>query len=229
MNQSKLAKTGGCQFGSPLLGGIVITVKDYLIYISDKIHSIVAATVDENGLPVTCVIDIMYSDESGLYFLTAKGKNFYKRLKTKEYIALSGMKGKDTMSCTAVSVRGKVREIGAQMLPLLFEKNRYMYEIYSNKESRTALTVFKIYEGSGEWFDLSKKPIERKAFAFGGADKKDIGYFINEDCIGCRFCLEVCPQRCLDFVNNKAVIRQENCLHCGNCMNACPVNAVKMR
>lgn len=29
-----------------------------------------------------------------------------------------------------------------------------------------ALTVFQIYEGSGEWFDLSKKPIERASFTF---------------------------------------------------------------
>ncbi|MBR7006189.1 MAG: hypothetical protein IKH98_04705, partial [Candidatus Methanomethylophilaceae archaeon] len=38
-------------------------------------HSTVVATVDSDGLPVTCVIDMMYADENGLYFLTAKGKN----------------------------------------------------------------------------------------------------------------------------------------------------------
>ena len=81
------------------------------------------ATVDEDGLPVTCVIDMMYSDENGLYFLTARGKSFYKRLKSRGFIALSGKKGEDTMTCTAVSVRGKVREIGSDLLSLLFEKN----------------------------------------------------------------------------------------------------------
>ena len=34
-----------------------------------------------NGEPVTCAIDIMDYDTDGLYFLTAKGKNFYNRLK----------------------------------------------------------------------------------------------------------------------------------------------------
>ncbi len=62
-----------------------------------------------------------------------------------------------------------VRELGSDMLPLLFENNPYMFEIYSTEESRKALTVFQIYEGSGEWFDLSKKPIERDTFTFGGA------------------------------------------------------------
>ncbi|GEM_PF-1860117 len=89
-----------------------MTAKDYFRFIVEEIHSTVAATVDENGLPVTCVIDMMDYDEGGLYFLTAKGKNFCKRLRDRQYISVSGMKGRDTMSCTAVSVSGKVTEIG---------------------------------------------------------------------------------------------------------------------
>ncbi len=147
-----------------------MTVKEYLEYIVQQIHSVVVATVDEDGLPVACVIDMMYADENGLYFLTAKGKSFYRRLKDKGFLALSGKNGEDTMSCTAVSVRGKVRETGADMLPFLFEKNPYMYEIYPSEDSRKALTVFHLFEGSGEWFDLSKKPIERDTFTFGGAE-----------------------------------------------------------
>ncbi|WP_295092738.1 4Fe-4S binding protein, partial [Ruminococcus sp.] len=176
----------------------------------------------------TCVIDMMYADENGLYFLTAKGKNFYQRLKDKGYLALSGKKGDDTMSCTAVSVRGKVRELGSAMLPLLFEKNPYMFEIYPTEESRKALTVFQIYEGSGEWFDLSKKPIERDSFTFGGAEIRSSGYFVTDDCIRCGSCLSDCPQSCIEL-NGKAVIRQENCLHCGNCAEVCPVGAVVRR
>lgn len=57
--------------------------KKYLKYIVEQIHSTVVATVDENGLPVTCVIDMMDYDEDGLYFLTAKGKRFYDRLKAR--------------------------------------------------------------------------------------------------------------------------------------------------
>ena len=66
-----------------------MTAKDYLEYIVNQIHSTVVATVDEDGLPVTCVIDMMYADKNGLYFLTAKGKSFYKRLKDK-----GGQKGR---------------------------------------------------------------------------------------------------------------------------------------
>lgn len=102
---------------------------DYFAFLVDEIHSVIAATTDENGLPVTCAIDMMDWDENGLYFLTAKGKNFYHRLKQQKYIALTGVKGKDTMSSIALSIGGKVTEIGAERLPLLFQKNPYMHEI----------------------------------------------------------------------------------------------------
>ena len=71
---------------------------NYLKYLVGEIHTTVMATVDNNGLPVTCAIDMMDYDESGLYFLTAKGKNLYERLKQKGYVALTGMKGSGTLS-----------------------------------------------------------------------------------------------------------------------------------
>ena len=203
--------------------------KDYLHYISDVIHTAIVATVDNEGLPVTAAIDMMDSDENGLYFLTAKGKGFYDRLKKREFLALTAIKGEDTMSSVAVSVRGKVRELGYERIPALFEKNPYMKKIYPTPESMHALTVFQIYEGSGEWFDLSKTPIERASFTFGGAGMKREGYFITDACIGCRSCIEVCPQQCIDASGVPLMTRQENCLHCGNCMDACPVGAVEKR
>ena len=127
-------------------------------YIVEKIHSTVFATVDSEGRPVTCAIDMMDWDENGLYFLTAKGKNFYRRLKANENIAFTAMKGEDTLSCVAVSVQGRAKEIGPDRLGDLLRKNPYMEKIYPDARSRTALTVFQIYEGAGEWFDLSKQP-----------------------------------------------------------------------
>ena len=203
--------------------------KEYLEYIVKVIHTTVVATVDDEGLPVTAAIDMMDTDEGGLYFLTAKGKGFYDRLVKRQYLALTAMKGEDTMSSVAVSVRGKVCELGNERIPGLFEKNPYMKEIYPTEESMQALTVFQIYEGTGEWFNLSKKPIERASFTFGGAEKKAEGYFITDACIGCGSCAAVCPQNCIVTDSIPYVIEQEHCLHCGNCLRACPVGAVERR
>ena len=195
-------------------------------FLQEQIHTVIIATNDENGQPVTCAIDLMDYDENGLYFLTAKGKNFYKRLKANGYLSLTGLKGESTTSCLAVSIRGKVKEIGSERLKRLLDKNPYMYEIYPTEQSQKALTVFCLYEGQGEWFDLSKKPIERFSFSFGVGRTETDGYFITDDCIGCGECLSVCPQSCIVLNGQKASIKQENCLRCGNCQRVCPVNSV---
>lgn len=184
------------------------------------------AISDQDGRPVTCAVDMMDCDSDSLYFLTAKGKSLYARLKRSGYLSLTGMKGADTISRVAVSVRGKVRELGAEKAAALFEKNPYMYEIYPSAESRSAISVFQIYEGLGEWFDLSKKPIERADFHFGGARQSAEGYFVTDSCIGCGLCCAKCPQKCIDTNCRPVVIRQSNCLRCGNCLEDCPVGAV---
>ena len=203
--------------------------KDYLSYVVREIHSTVFATIDGAGRPVTCAVDIMDWDENSLYFLTAKGKSFYRRLKQCKDVAFTAMKGGDTLSCIAVSIQGKAREIGPERLPVLFEKNRYMEKIYPDRTSRDVLTVFQIYEGTGEWFDLSSLPIERAAFSFGGAAKKETGYFVTGSCTGCQRCYAKCPQKCIDLTQTPVVIRQENCLHCGNCFEICPSRAIERR
>ena len=201
--------------------------EEYFRFLVEEIHTTVVATVDEEGLPVTAAIDMMDWDENGLYFLTAKGKSFYDRLKIQQFLALTAIKGESTITSVAVSVRGKVRELGYDKIPELFEKNPYMKEIYPTEESMVALTAFQIYEGTGEWFDLSKKPIERATFRFGEAEEQMEGYFITDACIGCQSCTKVCPQQCIDVSSVPLVIEKEHCLHCGICMSVCPVGAVR--
>ena len=202
---------------------------DYFKILVQDIHTTVMATLDESGHPVTCAIDIMDYDDEGLYFLTAQGKQFYHRLKAHPTIALTALKGDDTLSSVSLSLQGSIREIGPARLPALFAKNRYMETIYPTEASRSALTVFQIYQGTGEWFDLSRQPIERAAFAFGGAAAQAGGYHITDRCTGCGLCLSFCPQNCIDLTAHPAQIQTANCLHCGNCLTTCPAGAVIKR
>ena len=206
-----------------------MTANEILRYLAGEIHTTVAATVDEDGLPVTAAIDMMDADEKGLWFLTARGKSLYDRLTRQKFLALTGIRGEDTMHSVAVSVRGRVEEIGPSALGRLFAKNPYMAEIYPTEQSRGALTVFCLCEGSGEWFDLSKQPIERIAFTFGGAKEKPEGYVVTDDCIGCGSCADVCPQRCIKLTAGRAAIDESHCLHCGGCASVCPAGAVVRR
>ena len=200
--------------------------KDYLDYICRVIHTAVVATVDDAGRPVTAAIDMMDSDGSSLYFLTATGKSFYDRLKNRGELALTALRGEDTMSSVAVSLQGQVRELGPELLPRLFALNPYMNEIYPTAASRSVLTVFQIYAGSGEWFDLRQKPIERAVFSFGGAESAQERYLIGDACTGCGACAAVCPQQCIDGSGVPFRIEQGNCILCGSCRQECPAGAI---
>ena len=59
------------------------TAEDFLSFLTDEIHTVIAASSDDDGLPVTCAIDIMDSDETGLYFLTARERDSSTDLKSR--------------------------------------------------------------------------------------------------------------------------------------------------
>lgn len=89
-----------------------------------------------------------------------------------------------------------------------------------------------MYEGEGEYFDLSAKPVVRHTFSLGGAQERHPvsgDYYIDETCSGCGECLKKCPQKCIDMSAVPYVILQEHCLRCGNCQEVCPCKAVHRR
>ena len=200
--------------------------EEILLTLQKDIHTVIMATNDENNNPITCAIDIMLCENSKLYFLTARGKAFYNRLMKNKFGALTGIKGESTMTSVAISLQGKVRNIGSNKLDEIFKVNPYMAEIYASEKSRNVLEVFEIYELNGEYFDLSQKPIFRQSFSVGSNEKNINGYFITDKCVGCGNCYDSCPQSCINTSIIPAVIEQEHCLHCGKCAEVCSYNAV---
>lgn len=190
---------------------------NYLEILVEKIHSCTVATVGDDGHPVTRIIDMMYYDNEGVYFLTARGKEFYRQLMEQKFVAVSATK--DKMS---VSLRGKIINIGHRNLDIMFERNPYMKEIYPG-DTRDVLEVFCVYEAKGEYFDISvPSQIVRDSFVIGKEKTRRSGYYVHEGCIGCKLCYAVCPQKCIDITSVPARINQNRCLHCGRCVETCP-------
>jgi len=197
---------------------------EYIKILVEEFHSTTVATMGADGHPQTRVIDMMHYDEEGVYFLTAKGKAFYNQLMEQGYIAVSATKDKK-----AVSLRGKVKNIGKQNLDIMFEKNPYMKEIYPDN-TREALEVFCLYEAQGEYFDISNPSnVVRENIAIGEQEIVQPGYFVGEECIGCKLCYSVCPQKCIDISKIPVKINQKHCLHCGRCAESCPKQCIKKR
>lgn len=134
--------------------------------IVEDIHTTVVATVDDEGLPHTSVIDMMDYDTEGLYFLTNVGKPFYERLVKRGYLSLSATDGKPTMECTAVTIEGHVRAVNTNKLAELLEKNPYMFDLYPTEERRATLRAFQIYDGSGNLYEMAIKPPRQTFFEF---------------------------------------------------------------
>lgn len=196
-------------------------MKNYIKILVEEIHSTIVATIGADGHPQTRAVDMMYFDEDGIYFLTAKGKAFYEQLMRQQYIALAGTKDK-----IAVSLRGKVKNVGKKNLDIMFEKNPYMKEIYPG-DTKDALEVFCLYEAQGEFFDIGvPSAIVRESITIGGVKEIRTGYTVRKDCIGCKLCYSVCPQKCIDISKKPVEIRQNHCLHCGRCAQICPKQAI---
>jgi uncharacterized pyridoxamine 5'-phosphate oxidase family protein len=206
-----------------------MTVKEIFRFLKEEIHSTVFATVDAQGLPYVSVIDIMLADDDVLYFLTSRGKDFYNNVVRTHFVAISGMKGTDTLSTIAIQLRAKVRDIGPDRVSEVFAENPYLEQIYPPEESRSTLTVFQIYEGEGEIYDLRQMPPRHEVFAFGGGQISGNIYRITDSCTDCGECLPVCPTDCIHPGESHLEITPEYCLQCGVCAESCRFGAVEKR
>ena len=199
-----------------------MTAQDYMKILVEDLHSAVVSTIGDDGHPETRTIDMMLWDDKGVYFLTAKGKNFYKQLMEQKYLALAAVKDKKS-----ISLRGRIRNIGTRKLNEIFEKNPYMKEIYP-EGTRSPLEIFLLYEGSGEYFDISvPSHVVRDAFSVGSGTVRRSGYYVGADCIGCKLCYSVCPQKCIDISKKPVEINQNRCLRCGKCAQICPKQTIE--
>ena len=186
-----------------------------------EIKSVTFATVN-NGQPAARIIDVMLVEEDGLYFLTARGKAFFKQLEATRKIAICGMDN----NYVSVRVIGDIKFCNSRsIIDKIFEHNPMMNDLYPG-EKRDILEGSHLYRGKGEIFDLSVEPPSRHRFAFGGESVNPSGYQITARCTACGVCLDACP---VDVISEGDVylIDRYHCLECGRCEEVCPEDAIE--
>ena len=138
------------------------------------------------------------------------------------------MKGGDTLSTTAISVRGAVRNIGEKRLAEIFEKNPYMAKIYPTEK---AGRLWKCFSSTKVRENISTLPSFRpiaRAFPSAGerVQENRLYALFLRNVSAARAAGGVCPVNCISSTIPRS-IDTAHCLHCGNCLSICPVGAVE--
>lgn len=189
------------------------------------IASVSMATVGEDGSPQVRTIGVMHARDEKLYFLTARGKPFYRELLREKKVAILGLsRFKEMIRLNGVPELLPKQE-QSKWLSLIFDENPYMANVYPG-DTRQVLEVFCVQNGEIEYFHLGVRPILRESYTIGSGALHEKLYTISDDCIGCGSCTKHCPQNCIT-AGTPYHIEQEHCLRCGSCKEICPASAVQ--
>jgi uncharacterized pyridoxamine 5'-phosphate oxidase family protein/NAD-dependent dihydropyrimidine dehydrogenase PreA subunit len=189
-----------------------------------EIKSVVFSTVN-NGEPAARIIDLMYYDEKGVYFITEKVKPYYRQLIENKKVAITGI----TKDYVQVRLVGDIVELNKEGMDKIYSNNPELEKLIPKNEKVDAMSVFHVYKGKGEIFDLSgiETKLKRKRFAFGGETVNEAGLKITEKCISCGKCKKSCPFNAIEE-GTPYHINSEFCDECGTCYYVCPVKAIDL-
>ena len=54
-----------------------------------------------------------------------------------------------------------------------------------------------------------------------------MAYKINDGCVSCGACADVCPVSAISQGDDKYVIDADSCLDCGTCADTCPTGSIE--
>ena len=182
------------------------------------------ATVDAQGNPQIRNISAIHYEPDGMYFFTARGKNFCRELLENRKVQILGYtRFKEMIRLSGKAVPAPEEE-QKKWMDVIFEEQPYLANVYPG-ETRKIGIIFCIRDMEIEYFNLGVNPIFRETYTMGDGRQTMKGYHITNVCVGCGTCIGACPQQCI-MEGSPYCIQSEHCLHCGACFEACPANAI---
>lgn len=53
-----------------------------------------------------------------------------------------------------------------------------------------------------------------------------MAHVIEEECVSCGLCTDLCPEKCIADGEEMFVIDPERCTDCGECVTVCPIDCI---
>ncbi len=185
------------------------------------------ATVNGNE-PENRLIDYNMLPDGKLYFMTSKGKPFYRQLCANPVIAINSA----VDSLYSLKLKAWVKEIPPTdkwVWDEFFKLNPGTVKMY--RKNFDLVSVFLLEKGWGEMFHLyAEEKIRRLRFGFGGMEPRPLTYYITDRCTGCGSCRDNCVEEAIHFGDDgKCYIRYQDCDDCGICYTRCPLAGEAMK
>ncbi|MCT4662571.1 MAG: 4Fe-4S binding protein [Tissierellales bacterium] len=193
--------------------------------------------------PETRIAHFLMYDDNGLYFQTMKVKPFYKQLKKTSKVSVCSLVSEqgavshdedglpDFAPGYFIKLSGDCKEIEIDELVSKAQKDKRFLPLVKDIQRYPTMTTFVVHSFSGEVFDydFEKKKrdhkIYRERFAFGGAEIIPSGFFIEDSCVGCGLCKNICSFNAI-VAGKKYFIDGNKCDECGMCYVICPKNSI---
>lgn len=208
----------------------------------DEIGSVVFSTID-NGYPETRIAHFFAYDDQGLYFRTMNTKPFYHQLVTTNKVSVCGISVNPEVRHDAeglplfnpgysIRVTGDCKLADLEYIKEKAQSDKNFLMGYNDVLKYPALEVFVLHKARGEVFDydfemeLRDHKLLRTPFTFNGMTYPNRGLSINDNCVNCKACFNVCSFKAISKGETHYEIDPFKCDMCGDCTLACNFNAI---
>ena len=189
-----------------------------LAFLRPNYAAVVAETIKElGGMPFLTDCNTLYvgGRKNALDHLTAAYQNGFFPMATGCHVIIGdGLKGTDEV---LVPVKDGVYVQEAKIGRAVMDADVFI-----------SLTHFKGHEATG--FGGALKNIGMGCGSRGGKmEMHSAGkpYVIQDSCVGCGSCKEICAHDAITIKGRKASIDHEKCTGCGRCIGVCPTDAIE--
>ena len=211
----------------------------------EEIGCLTFSTINEKGEVHSRIAHFNGYDEEGLYFRTMVNKPYFRQLVNTGKLTVCGMTDSRVLDHNddgtpvfplsyVIRLIGDIRKVSDDVIIEKAKTNKMLVTATQDMEKYPSMkgANFVMHKFKGEIFDTDFEMVNRdhklyrERFSFGGVEFNNPGPRINELCIECGKCKDVCSFFAIEEGSPYKVIHNK-CDDCGMCLLSCPVDAIE--